>query len=216
MSLFRLLLFILIIGSQDLFAQGTVRGKVTDEAGEAVIGGVVSVKEDKSKAVSTDLDGNFSLKVADLNEFTLVISYLGYVPVEERIVFKGDQIIVKNFSLKPSTTNIQELVVEGKVNRAKDNYLEKVRINSATSIDYISSETLKKTGDANASAAVARVSGVSTNGSFFTVRGIGDRYVKTTINGLVIPTLDPFTNNIKLDLFPATIVCTTRRSKSSV
>ena len=216
MSLFRLLLFILIIGSQDLFAQGTVRGKVTDEAGEAVIGGVVSVKEDKSKAVSTDLDGNFSLKVADLNEFTLVISYLGYVPVEERIVFKGDQIIVKNFSLKPSTTNIQELVVEGKVNRAKDNYLEKVRINSATSIDYISSETLKKTGDANASAAVARVSGVSTNGSFFTVRGIGDRYVKTTINGLVIPTLDPFTNNIKLDLFPASLLDNLQINKTTI
>src|SRR4030095_3337513 len=41
---------------------------------------------------------------------------------------------------------------------------------------------------------------------FITVRGIGDRYVKTTVNGSRIPTLDPFTNNIKLDLFPASLV----------
>lgn len=65
---------------------------------------------------------------------------------------------------------------------------------------------MKRTGDNNITAAVARVSGVSTNGGFITVRGIGDRYVKTTINGSRIPTLDPFTNNIKLDLFPASLV----------
>lgn len=65
---------------------------------------------------------------------------------------------------------------------------------------------MKKSGDANVTAAVARVSGVSTNGGFITVRGIGDRYVKTCVNGSRIPTLDPFTNNIKLDLFPASLV----------
>ena len=84
--------------------------------------------------------------------------------------------------------------------------MENVKINSATTIDYVSSETMKKTGDANVTAAVARVSGVSTNGGMITVRGIGDRYVKTTLNGSRIPTLDPLTNNIKLDIFPSSLV----------
>ncbi|MBL0103760.1 MAG: TonB-dependent receptor [Bacteroidetes bacterium] len=78
--------------------------------------------------------------------------------------------------------------------------------NAVTSIDYVSSETLKRTGDVNVTAAISRITGVSTNGGFITVRGIGDRYVKTAINGSRIPTLDPFTNNIKLDLFPASLV----------
>jgi hypothetical protein len=81
-----------------------------------------------------------------------------------------------------------------------------VKQNSATTIDYVSNETMKKSGDPNVVAVVARVTGVSTNGAFITVRGIGDRYVKTTINGNRIPTLDPFTNNIKLDMFPASLV----------
>ena len=37
-------------------------------------------------------------------------------------------------------------------------------------------------------------------------RGIGDRYIRTTINGAQIPTLDPFTNNIKLDILPASLI----------
>ncbi|HEX2618366.1 MAG TPA: hypothetical protein VHL57_12535, partial [Flavobacteriales bacterium] len=32
--------------------------------------------------------------------------------------------------------------------------------------------------------------------------GLADRYLVTTINGSRVPTLDPFTNNLRLDLFP--------------
>jgi len=78
---------------------------------------------------------------------------------------------------------------------------------SSTTLDYISAETLKKTVDANVAAAITRVTGVSsTSSGLITVRGTGDRYLKTTINGSRIPTLDPFTNNIKLDIFPASLV----------
>lgn len=84
--------------------------------------------------------------------------------------------------------------------------MDKLKVNSATTIDFISSETMKKTGDQNVTAAITRVSGVSTNGGLITVRGIGDRYVKTTLNGSRIPTLDPLTNNIKLDIFPTSLI----------
>jgi hypothetical protein len=188
------------------YAQGTLRGKVTDENGEPVIGGLVVLKNNKLIASSTDLDGNYSIKLPDSIPQTLVVSYIGYQTIEEIISIKKGEVLIKNFDLKSTSKEIKELVVEGRANRAKDNYMEKMKINSATSIDFVSSETIKKTGDATASAAITRVSGVSSNGSFITVRGIGDRYVKTQINGLVIPTLDPLTNNIKLDLFPSSLL----------
>jgi hypothetical protein len=77
-----------------------------------------------------------------------------------------------------------------------------MKINSAVNFDFISRDAIQKTGDGDASQAVRRVSGVSTVGSFVTVRGLADRYVVTTINGGRVPTLDPFTNNLRLDLFP--------------
>jgi hypothetical protein len=202
-----IILFILFLFSGIFaFGQGIFRGKVTDENGEPAIGTLVFLKLNKTKAANTDLDGNFSLKIDDSTRQTVVISMLGYQPIEEVIQLKGGKVLLRNFDLKPVSKEIKELVIEAKVNKAKDFYVEKMKINSATTIDFISSETLKKTGDSNASAAVARVSGVSTNGTLITVRGIGDRYVKTLINGSVIPTLDPLTNNIKLDLFPASLL----------
>jgi outer membrane receptor for ferrienterochelin and colicin len=131
---------------------------------------------------------------------------VGYTPIEELIKFKKGEVVIRNYTMSPKQNEIKQFEVFSTAVKNKDYYLENLKKKSSASIDYISSETMKKTGDNNVTAAISRVSGVSTNGSFITVRGIGDRYLKTNINGLRIPTLDPFTNNIKLDLFPSSLV----------
>ena len=190
-----------------MFSQGTIRGKITDENGEALIGATVYLKTSITGGVLTDFDGNYSLKVTDSLPKTLVASYISYTTLEQAIqALKKNEVLIKNITLSSAQTTINEVVIVAKQEKAKEYYMENLKKSSAISIDYISSETMKKTGDNSVVAAVARVSGVSTNGDFITVRGIGDRYVRTTINGARIPTLDPFTNNIRLDLFPASLV----------
>lgn len=196
-------LFLFCIGAT---AQGTFRGKITDENGETIIGAAVYLKNNKAVGTITDLDGNFSLSIKDSLPQVIQISFVSYLLIEETIQVKKGQVVIKNFTMKPKENVIGNVEVIADAVKNKDYYLENIKKKSTTSIDYISSETMKKTGDNNVTAAVARVSGVSTNGSFITVRGIGDRYLKTNINGMRIPTLDPFTNNIKLDLFPASLV----------
>jgi hypothetical protein len=186
-------------------SQGIVRGKITDSNGESLIGVVVVLKP-STLAAGTDLDGFYAIHVPDSALYTLRISYLGYSAKEEQIQVKNNEVLIKNTVLVSASSKLNEVVVTAKAVKGKNAYMDKMKQNSATTFDYVSAETMKKTGDANLVAAVARVSGVSTTGGFITVRGIGDRYVKTTINGLRIPTLDPFTNNIKLDLFPASVV----------
>ena len=187
-------------------AQGTIRGKVTDENGEPMISATVRVKSLPATGAMTDLDGNFSLEIKETGALTLTVSYLGYNTAEATFTLKNGEVLLNNFTLQVAGSEMAEVVVTAKAIRANDSYVDNVKRKSATTLDYISSETMRKTGDANVNAAIARVSGVSTNGSFITVRGIGDRYVKTCINGLRIPTLDPFTNNIKLDIFPSSLV----------
>jgi len=72
--------------------------------------------------------------------------------------------------------------------------------------DYIDNKTLNQIGESDADGAIRKITGVSKVGNFITVRGLADRYVKTTINGSRIPTLDPFTNNIRLDAFPTSLI----------
>jgi len=206
MKKYLLITVLFLFGYAVSFAQGTVRGKITDENGETVIGATVVQKTNHSVWSVTDLDGNYSIKIPDSLPQTIVISIISYKSIEENVQLKNGQVLVKNFVMKSAAHETKEVVVTAKAVRAKEYYTEMIKKNSATTLDYISSETMKKTGDANVTAAVARVTGVSTNGNFITVRGIGDRYVKTAVNGSRIPTLDPFTNNIKLDLFPASLV----------
>lgn len=189
------------------YGQGTVRGKVTDNLGEPLIGVTVSVKTNPSIGSATDFDGNFSLRIPDAAPVVLLVSYIGYKPVELTVNPQNNEVIIRNVTLLPATQEMKEVEVTAKAVKAADYYMEDMKKKSATTIDYVSSETMKKTGDNNVTSAISRVTGVSNNSSgFITVRGIGDRYVRTSINGSVIPTLDPFTNNIRLDFIPANLV----------
>lgn len=206
----RNLLFILILFSSVsvTFSQGTLTGRVNDNNGELLIGVKLVALEDKTIITRTDLDGKYTLKLPNDKVYSIMVVFIGYDTIISKIDIKNGQVINKDFTLF-EFKNVKELGeynVVVKRNKANDFYMEKIKLNSATSIDYISSETMKKTGDANVTAAITRVSGVSSNGGLITVRGIGDRYVKTTLNGSRIPTLDPLTNNIKLDIFPTSLI----------
>ncbi|MBP6391895.1 MAG: carboxypeptidase-like regulatory domain-containing protein [Flavobacteriales bacterium] len=183
------------------YGQGTVRGKVTDPNGETLIGASVALKGSPT-GTAADLDGNYSLPIKEAGPKTIVFSFITFQDQEITVEPKNGEVLIVNVELKPAANELKEVVVEGKARRAGDTYLEKLKINSATNIDYISSDQMVRTGDSDAAQAVKRVTGVSTVGAFVTVRGLADRYLVTTINGSRIPTLDPLTNNLRLDLFP--------------
>lgn len=200
------LFFIALFSTIFSFGQGTLRGKVTDENGEAIIGASIVLKSKPGYGVVTDFDGNFSMEILDSTNQVILISFISFRQIEDTVRLKNKNVVVRNYTMSSSAKEIKEVQITAKAVKANDYYIENIKKKAAATIDYISSETIRKTGDATAVAAVARVSGVSTNGGFITVRGIGDRYLKTGINGSRIPTLDPFTNNIKLDLFPSSLI----------
>ena len=203
----KLIVFFVLLGfACVLRAQGTLNGKITDIQGEPLYGVVVRTDENGALGALTDFDGLFVLKLPDSKQYTLRFDLMSYEQLVDSITVKNGEVITKEFTLLERSFTSGEVVVVAKAQKAADSYMDKIKMNSATTLDYISSETMKKTGDSNVGSAIARVSGVSTNGGLITVRGIGDRYVRTTLNGSRIPTLDPLTNNIKLDIFPASLI----------
>ena len=188
------------------YAQGSVRGKITDENGESLIGVSVYLKEDASKGAPTDLDGYFSLAIPAGVNYTLVVAYVSYETIEAPVLATEGQVVVMDFIMKSSSVTLGEVEVVAKQERRSQYYMENIKKKSASTLDYMSGDLMSKIGDNNVSAAISRVTGVATNGPFITVRGLGDRYVQTCVNGSLVPTLDPFTNNIKLDLFPSSFI----------
>ena len=196
-----------LIFLSDSIGQCVVRGKITDKNGEVLIGATVYPKSNMSAGAVTDINGDYNVKLNESNTQIIVISFVGYKTIEDTIKCSKGGVIINNYILESSVASMKTVNVTAKGVKNNDLQMETIKKQSSATIDYISAETIKKTGDANVASAVARVTGVSTfSGGLITVRGIGDRYVKTAINGSRIPTLDPFTNNIKLDIFPSSLI----------
>jgi hypothetical protein len=202
-----ILLIVQLIVLSTAYGQCIIRGKVTDVNGEIPIGVNVYLKSNNTNGTTTDINGDYTLTVNNSGPQVFVISYIGFKSIEDTIKCTKGTTIIKNYILEPTATTLSAVTITGKVHNNFDAYMETKKKLSSNTLDYISAETIKKTVDANVASAITRVTGVSsTSAGLITVRGTGDRYVKTTINGSRIPTLDPFTNNIKLDIFPASLV----------
>ncbi|MDE6082040.1 MAG: TonB-dependent receptor plug domain-containing protein, partial [Muribaculaceae bacterium] len=82
---------------------GKASGVVVDETGEPMVGVSVIVKG-KAGGVNTDIDGKFSI-AANPGQ-TILLSYVGYTPVE--VKYTGQPL---NITMQPSATNLDEVVV---------------------------------------------------------------------------------------------------------
>jgi outer membrane receptor protein involved in Fe transport len=102
---------------------------------------------------------------------------------------------------------IEEVVV--KVSRLKGtaNAVIEERKNQAFVADILGAEQIARTGDSDAAAALRRVTGLTlVDGKFIYVRGLGERYSSTQLNGAAVPSPDPTRTVIPLDLFPSSII----------
>lgn len=201
------LTFLLLSFSFSSIGQGTIRGKITDgQTGESLIGANAFI-EGTTRGAMADLDGNFSLEGLAPGTYTVIGRFIGYTPVTHSVTITGNEVALVNFNLFVETFVIEQAAeVIAKIDRTRDVYMENIKKKSAASIDYISSQQIKRTGDSDAAGAMKRVPGVSTVGNFVFVRGLSDRYLKTTLNGAEVPSIDPRRNTIEMDLFPTNLV----------
>jgi len=188
--------------------KGTIRGTVIDDlTGETLIGVNVIIGGTMT-GTSTDLDGQFSLPL-DAGTYSLDISYISFAKlvVNEVKVKAGEVTALGNLRLKPDAIQADEVVIVASRSRNNESAMATMQKKSANVMDGISSQTFKKVGDGDAGAAIKRVTGVTVEGGKYVfVRGLGDRYTKTTLNGMEIPGLDPDRNSIQMDIFPTNLI----------
>lgn len=103
-------------------------------------------------------------------------------------------------------TVMEEVVISGRQRSAADDILNE-RIESEVVSDLISADQISRVGDSTVSSALRRLPGVTLVGDqFIYIRGLGERYSSTTVNGAYVPSPDLTRNVIPMDLFPSEIV----------
>jgi len=81
------------------------------------------------------------------------------------------------------------------------------RKNQAFVADILGAEQISRTGDSDAASALRRVTGLTlVDGKYIYVRGLGERYSSTQLNGMGVPSPDPTRSVVSLDLFPSDII----------
>ncbi|WP_421992577.1 TonB-dependent receptor domain-containing protein [Qipengyuania sp.] len=86
---------------------------------------------------------------------------------------------------------------------------------SSQVVSVLDSASIARTGEGDIAGALTRVTGLSTvgNGLVF-VRGLGDRYSLALLNGLPLPSPQPLSRVVPLDIFPTSIIASSLVQKT--
>ena len=199
-----LILFFISVGFINA-QKGTVAGNVIDgEFVEPMAFSNILVKG-TTTGTTSDFDGKFELEL-DPGTYTLVFSFVGYNTQEiVDVVIKAGEVTELDVTLQ--TNSLDTIILTTSVKKNTESAVLNLQKKSVTLLDGLSAQAIKSSGAGNVAAAVKNVPGVSIQGGKYVyVRGLGDRYTKSILNGIDIPGLDPDRNTIQMDLFPTSIL----------
>ncbi|MDA9111248.1 TonB-dependent receptor [Flavicella sp.] len=189
--------------------KATIQGLVTDKEmnNEPLPFANVFVKG-TAIGVTTDFDGNYSFSV-DEGVVVVVFSFVGYQTVEVPLtVVDGESYTLNQLLGASEGITMDEVVVQAIVSKEKETALLVEQKKAVVIKESIGAQRLAKVGVSNAAGATTKIAGVTKNESSSAVfiRGLGDRYLSTTMNGLPIPSDDVENKNINLNLFSTGII----------
>jgi outer membrane receptor protein involved in Fe transport len=205
-----LTLFVFSISSiQSAKAQetGFIRGNVIDgDEGVPLYGATVRIKELPGVGTISDFDGNYSISLAP-GFYTVEVSFVSFqAQVFTDVEVKAKETTIIDVVLETKTTAVVEIIYDTR-RQDSDVSILLERKNAPVVSDGLSAQSFRKVGDSDLSGAMKRVTGVTIQGgkNVF-VRGLGDRYTITTLNGMMIPGLDPDGNAVQMDIFPTAVL----------
>jgi TonB-dependent receptor len=196
-------------------ARGKITGRVLDPQGNGMSDVGIQVVGTTLGTLS-GVDGRFTLNAVPAGSVTLLARRIGFgSKTVTAIAVSAGQTVEQNIAMAPAAMQLASATVtatqeRGSVSAALD------RQRSATAIiNTVTSEQIAKSPDADAAAAVGRVSGVNVqDGKYVFVRGLGDRYTTSSLNGARLPSPEPERKVVPLDLFPASLIQSVTTSKT--
>lgn len=186
---------------------GTLKGIVKSLEGKEPIDKVSVFIKDTRKKIITDSNGQFT---AELYPGKYSISFIHSqfsTQTIEGVEIKENSVTEKAVELTPASIELEEYVVLKPHIQGGIASLMAGRKESSVVSDVIGSEQMSKSGDSNAASALKRVTGLTVvGGKYVYVRGMGERYSSTLLNGATLPSPEPEKRVVPLDIFPAGIL----------
>jgi len=190
------------------------------QAGSGVLGGRVVSTEDGAPVAGarifisgtpielrTDEQGRFEADVPAGRYSVSVLHAEFATRTVEGVEIAADSRTERDFQLPPAGLELAEFVVvepfiQGSLSAVLDERRE-----TAGVAEILGAEQMSRAGDSDAASALRRVTGLNlVGGGFVFIRGLGERYSSTLLNGTTVPSPDPTRKVVPLDLFPTGVI----------
>ena len=151
-------------------------------------------------------DGRFVLRNVPVGTHSVQIEMIGYGSkiVSDVVVTNGGDPVVVDISLDPQAIELGGLTISVEAERGNTAALLGERRRAAVVVDAIGQDQISRSPDGDAGAVLKRVPGVSlVDGKYAFVRGLGERYSATTLNGTRLASPVPDKKVIPLDVIPS-------------
>ncbi len=171
-----------------------------------------------TKGTTSDFDGLYEISDLTSGTYTLAFSYLGYETVEiPEVQVAPGKVTTLNIPMSANQgVTLDEVVITVSAKKDSETALLLDQKRAVEIKESIGAVELGKIGVSDVASATTKISGVTssqTSGDVF-VRGLGDRYLSTTLNGLTVPSDDVEKKNIDLSLFPTRVIQNVSISKT--
>jgi outer membrane receptor protein involved in Fe transport len=191
---------------------GKVQGKVTAaDTGEPIAyADLVLVPADttmRKVGALTHSDGTFLLE-ATPGLYTLQIRALSYAKKSiGGVRVEAGALLPIQTTLASEALLQEEIIVEARARHDSERALLAARRKAATVGDAVSSEQVRKSPDQDAADVLRRVTGLSVSeGKYVFVRGLGERYSSTEVDGVRLASPEQNKRVVPLDLLPAQLL----------
>lgn len=197
-------------------AQGTseITGEISDSVSLDSLDRVIVTVSGTNRSAETGADGRFRIAGLPAGEHTLEVFKLGYFNEVRTVTTLGGESSDVRISLRAKPVGeggdeftIDEEVVVGEYqeNSNGDLFLD-LQLGSNL-VSGIGKEQFTQAGISDAAGAVSKIAGANiVGGKYAVVRGLGDRYSNTLVNGTQISSADPSKKAVQLDLFPSDLL----------
>ena len=187
---------------------GIIEGRVIDSWEGNPVPGVVVVLRGTTMGTTTDMSGEFRIEGVPDGTHILVFSRSGYTrsTITDILVIPG-QTSRADLEIRPEFFELEpfEFVADPYVSTGVALLSE--RRSAVAVTDAIGSDFFSRAGAGNAAEIMTKVTGASVvGGKYVLIRGLGDRYSNTTLNGAEVPSPDPDRRAVQMDIFPSSAI----------
>lgn len=195
---------------------GRIVGRILDAATGQGLTDVGIQVVGTTLGASSGLDGRYALPPIPAGTVTLQVRRLGFQPkTVTGIILTAGATIEQNITMDAATITLAAQIVTASAERGSVSEALDAQRTATGVVNSITSEQISRSPDSDAAQAVQRVSGVTVQGGKYVfVRGLGERYTTTQLNGTRLPSPEPEKRVVPLDLFPSGLLQTITTQKT--